>query len=60
MEQGLGSTLAFPLSELGSMEGSEQRGDTPDLGDYSRSYSRGWGGGWRTGWNQETGSSDGA
>lgn len=34
MEQGLGSTLAFPLSEMGSMEGSEQRGGTPDLGNY--------------------------
>ena len=35
--------MAFPLSEVGSMEGSEQRGDTPDLGDYSRSYRRGGG-----------------
>ena len=26
--------MAFPLSELRSMEGSEQRGDTPDLGVY--------------------------
>ena len=34
MEQGLGRTLASPLSEMGSMEGSEQRGGTPDLGDY--------------------------
>lgn len=29
VEHGLGRTLAFPLSEVGAMEGSEQSRDTP-------------------------------
>ena len=66
VEHGLGKTLACPLSEVGAVEGSEQRGDTPDSGIYRSPPETAvatvcvgevW---WRTGWIQETGSNDGA
>ena len=66
VEHGLGRTLAFPLSEVGAVEGSEQRGDTPDSGIYRHPPKTGGATVcgrevlWRTGWIHETESNDGA